>query len=110
MARLTKRCFSKILEINSKVRKRTLRINNAQQVTQGTFKDLLYNVEEEEQFKILCDLAAGKTTLAEWRKNKKVNHCLLLLTSAFVTEYYNHPLNNLTGMTVDSLGCSFNSG
>ena len=50
-----------------------IRINNAQNVTQGTFKEILYGVDEQDQYRVLSDLAEGKMTLAEWRKTKTVN-------------------------------------
>ncbi|KAJ7384120.1 hypothetical protein OS493_023445 [Desmophyllum pertusum] len=70
VAQFTRRCFGKVLEIDRKVKRRMIRINNAQNVTQGTFKEILYGVDEQYQYRVLSDLAEGKMTLAEWRKTK----------------------------------------
>ncbi|KAJ7386165.1 hypothetical protein OS493_010558 [Desmophyllum pertusum] len=76
VAQLTRRCFGKVLEIDRKVKRRMIRINNAQNVTQGTFKEILYGVDEQDQYSVLSDLAEGKMTLAEWRKTKTLrNEC-----------------------------------
>lgn len=50
------------------MRNKSLRRGNAERCTQGTVKDILFNLTEDVQFKCLCDMAAGKLTATDIRK------------------------------------------
>ena len=66
-AKLSNRCFDKVLQIDVAVINNALLIGNSQKCTQATFKDLLY-LEEADQHHLLLEMAEGKLTVAELRK------------------------------------------
>ena len=67
-AKLSNRCFNKVLQIDAAVKRNALHIGNSQKCTQVTFKDLLY-LEEADQYRLLSEMAEGKLTVAElWKR------------------------------------------
>ena len=77
-ARLKNKCFAKVLEIANAVRRGDLQIGNSTTVSQATFKDVLYNLSESQQYDILCKMKEGQITPNEIRKDIKVKYEFVL--------------------------------
>lgn len=69
-ARLSPRCFEKVLEIGSKIKANELKLGSSSKCTQSTFKEVLYNWKEEEQYSLLQGMTSGELSLTEVRKKK----------------------------------------
>ena len=67
-ARLSRWCFEKLLELDAKIGDANTRRGNAAKCTQGTVKDILFNLTEDVQFKFLCEMAAGTLTATDIQK------------------------------------------
>ncbi|KXJ07143.1 Ubiquitin-like-specific protease 1 [Exaiptasia diaphana] len=69
-ARLSKRCFEKVLELDDGMKGGTITIGSTKRCSQTVMRDILYNQTEVEQYRILCAMIQGEITLADLKKNK----------------------------------------